>query len=435
VQLAPSEKGNSYVSKVVVPALVKEKQSYRVELPQGIRDDSGRPLANQSSFPLTVKTAEFPPLAKFAAEFGILEAKQAPVMLPATLRNLEPQVAAQSSAKLAGASARLTAANFPEVVKWMKALDIRQSSARSYEKRDVSVFDSNKTLKPVPFNVPLSQNGKAFEVVGVPLPGPGFYVVELQSRMLGRSLMGQDKTMYVPTGALVTNMVVHSKFGRESSLFWVTALDSGAPVSGAQVVVHDCAGKALVSGSTDGNGVYKFEGELNAKIDANACRAQNQEEQVSYKYSSGFFVSAQKGEDFTFTHSSWNDGIEAWRFGGINQESPTWGGSKVLAHSVLDRTLLRAGETVSMKHFVRIPTSQGFKAMGPELLPNQVEIAHVDTDTRYVTEIKWENGAAVSQFAIPKEAKLGLYSVRLLNAAKDANGKNVATTQFDTAAL
>jgi uncharacterized protein YfaS (alpha-2-macroglobulin family) len=71
--------------------------------------------------------------------------------------------------------------------------------------------------------------------------------------------------------------------------------------------------------------------------------------------------------------------------------------------------------------------------MGPELLPNQVEIAHVDTDTRYVTEIKWENGAAVSQFAIPKEAKLGLYSVRLLKAAKDANGKNVATTQFDTA--
>ena len=42
----------------------------------------------------TVKTEAFPPLAKFAARFGIIEANADPA-LPVTLRNLEPQVLAR----------------------------------------------------------------------------------------------------------------------------------------------------------------------------------------------------------------------------------------------------------------------------------------------------------------------------------------------------
>ena len=43
---------------------------------------------------LTVKTAPFPPLAKFAARFGILEARAEPA-LPVTIRNLDPTVQGQ----------------------------------------------------------------------------------------------------------------------------------------------------------------------------------------------------------------------------------------------------------------------------------------------------------------------------------------------------
>ena len=36
--------------------------------------------------------------------------------------------------------------------------------------------------------------------------------------------------MYVPTAAFVTNLSAHFKWGRESSLVWVTSLDKAEPV-------------------------------------------------------------------------------------------------------------------------------------------------------------------------------------------------------------
>src|SRR5262249_27090668 len=69
----------------------KESAQYRIELPNKMIDLDGRPLSNVARFPLTVATAEFPPLAKFAARFGIIEA--ADPVVPVTVRNLEPELA------------------------------------------------------------------------------------------------------------------------------------------------------------------------------------------------------------------------------------------------------------------------------------------------------------------------------------------------------
>ena len=65
-----------------------------------------------------------------------------------------------------------------------------------------------------------------------------------------------------------------------------------------------------------------------------------------------------------FVFSSWQQGIEPWRFNlptAQRRRSPT-----LRAHTVFDRTLLRAGETVSMKHFVRVETSAGLAALPAE---------------------------------------------------------------------
>jgi hypothetical protein len=40
--------------------------------------------------------------------------------------------------------------------------------------------------------------------------------------------------MYVRTSALVTNLGVHFKLGRENAVAWVTTLDKGQPVPGRQ---------------------------------------------------------------------------------------------------------------------------------------------------------------------------------------------------------
>ena len=94
-------------------------------------------------------------------------------------------------------------------------------------------------------------------MVGIPLT-PGFHVLEIASQRLGESLLdaryGASRTMYVRTSALVTNLAVHFKLGRENSLAWVTTLDKGQVVPGAEVRVSTCRGEELATAVTDANG-------------------------------------------------------------------------------------------------------------------------------------------------------------------------------------
>jgi uncharacterized protein YfaS (alpha-2-macroglobulin family) len=67
-------------------------------------------------------------------------------------------------------------------------------------------------------------------VVGIPLAKPGYHIVEIESQLLGNALLATPKPMYVRTAALVTNLAVHLKVGKDNALVWVTSLDSGKPV-------------------------------------------------------------------------------------------------------------------------------------------------------------------------------------------------------------
>jgi len=140
-----------------------------------------------------------------------------------------------------------------------------------------------------------------FEVVGIPLQKPGFHIVEIESRMLGAALLATSKPMYVRTSVLVTNLAVHLKRGKDNGLIWVTALDSGKPVAGAEVRVSDCDGKFLWQGRSDAQG--------RALVDV-ALPAESSCDNANF-----IFASARLGEDYSFVRSDWNEGIEAWRFG------------------------------------------------------------------------------------------------------------------------
>ena len=120
--------------------------------------------------------------------------------------------------------------------------------------------------------------------------------------------------MYVRTSALVTNLGVHFKLGRENALAWVTTLDKGTPVANAQVRVSDCRGNEVGSAKTNGQGIANLSG-----IPAQPPTCNNND-----SYNNAYFVSARaqqpgadgKGtvDDMAFTWSDWNRGIESWRF-------------------------------------------------------------------------------------------------------------------------
>ena len=419
------------VSEIKFPIPLPEKAGFTIELPSGLKDNADRALSNVSMFPLKVATGDAPPIAKFAAApFGIVELGDP--LVPVTLRHvqgdLRPAAAGgqvrmkrlQTDAEILAWYNRVKQYDESQISakdrglpesQWFtyetdtdsKGRAIKRRSERYFETRELSLLNNDAGAKRL--DLPQLNGGdpRPFEVVGIPVSEPGYHVVEIESLRLGESLLDKRAPMYVRTGVLVTNLGVHFKLGRENSVVWVTSLDRGKPVEGAEIAVNDCTGKKLWSGRTDANGLAK----IAQAIDADFGECPNEH---------GLFVTARKLDakgvvDTAFVFSQWQKGIESWRF-----NVPTGRGAEpdVRAATVFDRTLLRAGETVSMKHFVRFETSSGLANAKPDDLPTRMKIVHQGTGQEFVQPLKW-NGArnAVATWAIPPAAKLGFYNVVL----------------------
>jgi uncharacterized protein YfaS (alpha-2-macroglobulin family) len=379
--------------------------TFRIELPADVVDDAGRTLENAATFPLAVRTDGEPPLAKFASRFGIIEWKADPA-LPVTVRTLEPDAGGRQL-RVGG---RVTRIPPSDALDWLRRVAVSP--------RTRSVFAGARPPAPArPIKLPRTTSDKAAEVIGIPLGEPGLYVVELASTRLGAALLDTAAPVYVPTAALVTNLSVHLKWGREASLVWVTTLDGAQPVAGARVSVTDCTGKQLAAGATDANGLARF-ARLPWDDALPACDLQWPEDFFDWRQiqplrglSGGLLVLAESGNDLGLVHSSWDQGIESFRF---DLPSESFDGP-VVAHTVLDRALFRAGETVHMKHLLRQQSLDGFSAVPPEHRPTVLSIRHLGSDEHFEQPLAWrDDGSAESTWAIPRAAKLGRYEVVLV---------------------
>ncbi|RIL01931.1 MAG: alpha-2-macroglobulin [Proteobacteria bacterium] len=362
-------------------------------IPADLRDDAGRALPRSA---IEIATGRLPPLAKFSSRFGVVEAA-APV-LPVALRHVAGGAVLRGQTIARAAS--LGAASPAEIARWLRALGAQDTG-------EASVFAAQgAAAQPQSLALPAATPGDDAEVVGIPLDGAGLHVVEIESRLLGEALLDPPQPMYVAAGALVTNLAVHLAWGRESSLVWVTTLDRAEPVAGAAVSVVDCRGAQLAEASTDADGVARI-ASLPGFDAAPSCN-----ESGWSQYGQGLLVLARHGGDLGLAHSSWGEGLEAWRFG-----LPTeWSPRSEQAHTIFDRTLLRAGDTVHMKHVLRRPVQAGFAAAPPEARPAQALIRHVGSDDSWELPVAFENGSALGEWTIPKTAKLGHYEVSLRRA-------------------
>jgi uncharacterized protein YfaS (alpha-2-macroglobulin family) len=464
--LAQASGDDGVLDSITFKPIFAEQTTFRLELPKGLKDASGRSLRNADTFPLKVSTGAMPPLAKFAAApFGIVERLAEPgdlAVLPLTLRNVEPNLAiqgAQIAPAQAGASApignvsTLKPSTDADIIRWflkvqrydnftvsrrVASRDIKGKLPPSVDANDrqevqsrmVSLLQGQPHVKTLELPRPAGNDPRPFEVVGIPLPA-GFHVVEVTSQKLGTSLLdarhGSNRTMVVRTSALVTNLGVHFKLGRENALAWVTTLDKGAPVADAQVRVSDCNGREVGSGKTNAQGIATLQG---IAPQAPTCNGEG-------SYTQAYFVSARasqsdasgKGtvDDMAFTWSDWNRGIEPWRF---NLPTSREAQADARVHTIFDRTLLRAGETVSMKHILRSETSQGFGLASEQ--PATLAVTHVGSGQEYTQPLAWRKTATGGQsaqatFAIPPAAKLGMYQVELRGGS---NGRSYYTGQF-----
>ncbi len=464
-ELPEARNAAEFVEDVSFTGPFPERAQFMVELPPDVTDDAGRKLANQKRFPLQVRTDEYPPLAKFPARFGIVELK-GDGMMPVTLRNLEALVetrmiktgkqddpAAEAADRadqainwlkkkldeskhdeagtVPGSYSRVADGDVMAILEWMKRLrqvdhdrwgydDKKQERVLEYQVGQASIFTERDRVRRL--HVPKPQGARAFEVVGIPLKKPGFYVVELASPRLGAALLkARNKPYYVQSAALVTNLAVHFKWGSEISLVWVTTLDTGVPVAQAQVAIQDCSGKVYYRGQTDAQGRARIAAVMPERERLPACLTD---------YDRQLVASARVGDDLSLVMSEWNEGISRWRF---NLRGGSFTGPYI-ATTVFDRTLLRAGETVSMKHFYRRHGAKGFAFVPVDGLPKKAVIQHQGSEEKYEVPLTWDaRNTAESVWKIPEGAKRGGYSVVMtdtLDARPGSRGNTRTSGSF-----
>ncbi|MBF0206251.1 MAG: hypothetical protein HQK53_05120, partial [Oligoflexia bacterium] len=396
-----------------------EMASLEIELPAKLKDIYGRELSNQGAFPLAFKTSRYSPLLKFAAPFGIMETS---AFLPVSLRKVEKDLLAEDMSLLQGESITvsgltgLTGLSGEELAKkviyWIRATIQKEQSYLCYqtaskgEPKTVDLRAFSLLAPPLQkFTLPVDQNRDyEYQTVGIPLKGVGLHVVEMQSKILGSSLVEKDRTMYVAASSLVTNLSIHLKRSdqQQRSLIWVTSLDQGKPVANAKVSINDCEGKVLWTGTTDEKGVAfidaypqnstscpffwdkNFSGQL-----ANVCPQKYYDE-----YANGEFIFATHKGDFTFVHTSWDKGIESWRYnldylGNNNYYENNENFGRVF-HTVLDRRLLRRGEVLSMAHFLRRQGTGDLELLSVKERPSEARLRHQGSEKEYVVRLDWD---------------------------------------------
>lgn len=425
---APAE-GSVTVESLSFAPPFAEHGTLKISLPENFSDDAGRVPDNLARFPLAVKLDAYPPLAKFGAEFGILEASTGGV-LPVTLRKIETALPGKKIGPLpAHVAQALRITDGAAIGGWLRR--VRQAMAPSGEWQvdgegksnwhettgARSVFGSNDATEP--FTLPNPAGDHNFQVIGIPLTKPGFYVVELESAELGAALLGRRVPRYVATAALVTDLAVHFQWGRETSLVWVTRLADGLPVAGAEVEVADyCSGEKRWNGTTADDGIARIDTSLGNPHGNDYCESWAQ---------APLIVTARLGEDLSFVLSQWHDGIAPSDF-----NMPVgYSGDATLAHSVLDRSLFRAGETVAMKHFLRQHGNQGFSVPAQANANIEVSVVHLGSDERVTLPVSFDGkGVALSNWTIPKEAKLGEYEVRLVTKVDEREQWSAVSARF-----
>src|SRR3546814_10978578 len=127
-------------------------------------------------------------------------------------------------------------------------------------------------------------------------------------------------------------------------------------------------------------------------------------------------VSARAEGDFSFTLTDWGDGIRPYDF-----DLPYgWSERSDILHTIFDRALVKACETVHMKHILRRPVGLGFRT--PEPLAGQLRLVHRGSDTEFEMPFRIAaTGSVASPWVVPASAHMGAYAIVFVPTVKDGS--------------
>jgi alpha-2-macroglobulin len=306
------------------------------------------------------------------------------------------------------------ARNFANVVQWMQPIRTDQlvPTLAQLDKANYNVAppvpSQKRTLRPSPDKTlsygldvaPALTNGKGLAWVAVqngdPIP---------QSK-------AEEGSPIHATLVQVTNMGVSVKDSPQNTLIFVTRLDNGAPVAGANVSIRTMDNHVFWSGTTDASGIAiapRTDIRREKKVKANGEEEEEGENWWQLVSALKFVVIAEKDGDTAYTASNWNEGIQPYEFDtnfNLEEAEPTLRGT-----IFTDRGVYKPGEEVHAKVLLRTDTPNGIQLLpaGTEVDVRITDSRNQEVDTRTVKLTEWSSSEWT--YTIPNEAALGEYSM------------------------
>lgn len=245
---------------------------------------------------------------------------------------------------------------------------------------------------------------------------PGLYLLTLRAPEWKDN---QGAAMQEERVFALTNMGLTLKYSRGKALVWVVDLQTGEPVSGVTVKFHTLKDEVKASGKTDKDGF--FETPIALKDFKNQ----------DYDWRPEFWVTAEKGDDFAFVGSDWNEGIAPYDFGqSISDDfrSPDSAKYRIASSLYTERPLYGGGDTVYFKGVVRLLDDNGKLAVPDSSRSVHVTVMDPSYTEVYAKDIKIsEFGTFSDSLALAAEAPLGMYTLQAtLTPDSDVEGSMYA---------
>jgi uncharacterized protein YfaS (alpha-2-macroglobulin family) len=368
---------------------------YRIHWPeQALADEGGRPLA-RASLPLRIKTLAPLPLAYFPVPAIAIRPLQADNRVPVFI---------QGAATPRGVRERFIgpgekdAVRDDEILRWMGIPS--GGGVSHYFWASWRADAGYPLLGSDAAELPLQQAPPGARNAEVRLQGAGLHLLELQ----GFAGQGGVGPFYDSVAVLLTRLAVHLKVADENSAVWVTRMDDGSPVAGVELKAYGCQGTLAWQGRSDGNGL--------AIIDRKGLAL------CSTHPNGGVTVVARHTwpdgvRDVSLANGFWDRLLDTASHG----LRYAWGGAFTQMHTVLDRSLFKPGETVSMRHVIRKEDNAGLVLPGASELPTEARIVHAGSGKEWKVPLAWASpdlpGDGTSSFSLPADAPLGRYIVSL----------------------
>ena len=361
-----------HVEQVEFEGAIAEDSSYQVQLAGPLVDIDGRPLENEADFPLAVQTGTPPAQGTFG---------QGMTIAPLRPDTSVPGIFYRPPRTLHGR--RLPVADEQDLSRWLQKIEDARGRWSRWGGNETPLLVEDEPGTS-PFELSFREQDPAFQAAAVPLAGQGLHVLEVALPPTPTV----PEPRYVLGKAITTRLDVHFKLGRESSLVWVTSHADGRPVADAELAIADgCTGASLWRDRSEADGLGRVAVALPT---AEGCSRPH------------YLVSARKDADYGFVAIP----TQRWQ----REE----GNRSLKGHTIVDRSLFQPGETVSMKHVLRLATSDGFALPDAAMRSVQLSIRHGTRGEVHSEAVVLDgNGTATSTFELPETASLGQYDVVL----------------------